>query len=87
MTAPKPEVRTALLKLGAAPETETAQEFAAFIADEARRWAAVARGTRIRMDCGRGSTGRRYGRRGSGRQVPVIKFYFRSGFRRAPEIP
>ncbi len=44
------EVRAALLKLGSVPESKTSQEFAAFIAEEAHRWATVARESKIRID-------------------------------------
>ena len=45
-----PELRAALLKLGSEPRTATSREFAAFIAEEAHRWAEVARQAKIRVD-------------------------------------
>jgi tripartite-type tricarboxylate transporter receptor subunit TctC len=45
-----PELKTALLKLGSNPRTATPREFAAFIAEEAHRWAEVARQAKIRID-------------------------------------
>ncbi|MGH6771517.1 MAG: Bug family tripartite tricarboxylate transporter substrate binding protein [Xanthobacteraceae bacterium] len=45
-----PKFRAALLKLGSEPRSGTAQEFTAFIAAEARRWSAVARAAKIKVD-------------------------------------
>jgi tripartite-type tricarboxylate transporter receptor subunit TctC len=45
-----PELRAALLKLGSEPRTATSRQFAAFIAEEAHRWAEVARQAKIRVD-------------------------------------
>jgi tripartite-type tricarboxylate transporter receptor subunit TctC len=45
-----PELQSALLKGGSEPRTGTSEEFAAFIAAEARRWTAIAAKTRIRVD-------------------------------------
>jgi tripartite-type tricarboxylate transporter receptor subunit TctC len=45
-----PGLRAALLKLGSEPRPGTAQDFAAFIAVEARRWATIAQATKIKVD-------------------------------------
>jgi tripartite-type tricarboxylate transporter receptor subunit TctC len=45
-----PEVSAALKKLGSDPKIGTSQEFADFIADEARRWGKVVRDANIKVD-------------------------------------
>lgn len=45
-----PDLRAALLKQGSATRSASPGEFAAFIADETRRWSAVARSAKIRVD-------------------------------------
>jgi tripartite-type tricarboxylate transporter receptor subunit TctC len=45
-----PEVHAALTKLGSDPKTATSQAFAAFIAEEVRRWGQVVRDANIKVD-------------------------------------
>ena len=45
-----PEMQASINKLGAIAEPGTAAEFAAFIAAQERKWAAVAKAANIRVD-------------------------------------
>jgi tripartite-type tricarboxylate transporter receptor subunit TctC len=45
-----PEMQTSLSNLGSTPQISSPQEFAAFIASESRKWAAVAKAARIELD-------------------------------------
>ena len=45
-----PDLQATLARLGAEPKGGSPREFAAFIADEAQKWAAVAKAADVKVD-------------------------------------